>query len=339
MFADGGPPQLGTTYFEPDGVSPGQPTGTVVGQRASQFRQELTLLQETIRQQNAQLQALRNKTIQDSNGYHENVAAMRARLQVGTTPSNPILMNRWEAAQGQLNTINDDIVLMNQLAGMISVNQGTTAYLLDSVRSSFAMPGAVDEDHRQLRVLEDETQQTSVLVDRLLSELGADIRRQQAYVNIEKSNLSGLAVAIRNGQLFGSNALSANPSGFGTTGAQAAFRGGVGPQYASVAPVPATVGNRPLVVIRFERADIPFRDPLGQAVNAARAGNPNVTFDVVAVTPANAGGANLSTGASRRNTDRVLRTMAEFGVSTDRMNVSAINSPVAAVNEVHIYAR
>jgi hypothetical protein len=151
------PPELGSTYFEPSGVSAGEPTGTFVGQKVVSFRQELAGLQDAIRQQNDNLQTIRTKTIQDSQAYHENVAGMNARLQVGTTPGNPILMNRWEQAQGQLNVINDDIIFMNQLSAQITTSSAMANYLLDSVRAAFTLSGAVDEDHRQLRVLEDET--------------------------------------------------------------------------------------------------------------------------------------------------------------------------------------
>ncbi|WP_242465244.1 hypothetical protein [Rhodospirillum rubrum] len=328
-----GPPQLGSTYFEPDGVSPGQPTGTFVGQKVQAFRTELTALQETIRSQNAQLQALRNKTIQDSNAYHENVGSMRARLQVGTTPGNPILMNRWETAQGQLNTINQDVVLMDQLAQMISVNQSTTAYLLDSERAAFSVPGAVDEDHRQLRIVEDETQQTVVLVDRLLNELASDIRRQTAYVANEKGNLGSLAGAVKNGQLFGTT----GPDGYSAPGSYGAGAGG-GMSYAPMTSTGTAMVSRsaglpsgaPLVVIRFDSPNVAYEGPLSNAVQAALARKPDASFDVVAVSGGSASGA-------ARGAERVVRSLTQMGVPSSRVNLSAASS--AGSDEVRVYVR
>lgn len=319
-----GPPQLGNTYFEPDGVSAGSPTGTFVGQKVQAFRAELSQLQENIRAENTQLQALRTKTIQDSNAYHENVASMRARLQVGTTPSNPVLMNRWEAAQGQLATINQDVVLMDQLAQMISVNQSTSDYLLDGIRGSFAIPGAVDEDHRQLRIMEDETQQTAVLVGRLLNELTSDIRRQTAYVLAEKGNLGTMAVAIKNGQLFGSNTA---PGGYSSSSSLGA--GGGYTQMASNGAMPAAMGA-PLVVIRFDRPNVAFEQPLASAVRSALSRNPGAAFDVVVAS----GGA---TSAASRGAERVVSVLNQAGVSGDRISVSATNS--TGSDEVRVFAR
>src|SRR3546814_9819040 len=57
----------------------------------------------------------------------------------------------------------------------------------------------------QLAVLEDDTNQTVVVVDRLLTELSDDIRRQSAYVGIERQDLNAMAVAIKHGELFGTS--------------------------------------------------------------------------------------------------------------------------------------
>jgi hypothetical protein len=297
-----------------------------VGQKVQAFRAELNQLQENIRAENTQLQALRTKTIQDSNGYHENVASMRARLQVGTTPSNPILMNRWEAAQGQLATINQDVVLMDQLAQMITVNQATSNYLLDGIRGSFAIPGAVDEDHRQLRIMEDETQQTAVLVDRLLNELTSDIRRQTAYVLAEKGNLGTMAVAIKNGQLFGSNSAPGGYSSSSSLGAGSGYS-----QMASSQPMAGSMAmGAPLVVIRFDRPNVAFEQPLASAVRSALSRNPGAAFDVVVAS----GGA---TSAASRGAERVVSVLNRAGVGGDRISVSSANS--TGSDEVRVFAR
>ena len=63
--------------------------------------------------------------------------------------------------------------------------------------------GAVDEDHQQLAVLEDEVNKTVVSIDRLLNELSEDVSRQTAYVGNERANLTTLSLAIKNGELLG----------------------------------------------------------------------------------------------------------------------------------------
>lgn len=331
---EGGPPALGNTYFEPQGVTPGRNTETFVGNRVVTYRAELTGMQEAIRTQNTQLQALRNKTIQDSNGYHENVASMRSKLQLGTTPANPILMNRWEVAQAQLNTLNQDLLLMDQLGQLIVVNQSSVSYLLNTIRSSYAIPGAVDEDHRQLRILEDETQQTAVLIDRLLAELRSDIARQTAYVNSERANLTALAASIQNGQLFG----QVGADGYAVSGGATSGRGRQGlpgrpvsmqPGGFSGSAVP-TVGV-PLVTVRFDRPNISFDGALERAVQDTLSRNPNASFSVVAV---QAG----TSGEATRGANQALRVIARQGVPPARVTMSSASQP-GGVDEVRVFGR
>ena len=201
----GNPPALGSSSFDAPGVTNGAATGTYVGQKVASLRGDLQQLQGMLTRHNQALQAIRNDTVQDSQRYHGTVAAVNARLQVGTTPGNPILNQQWNAAQGELDRINEDVLKMTRLANEVTSSSALSAYLLESVRAARQLSGAVDEDHRQLRILEDETNRTVVLIERLLTELSDDVNRQQNYVANERTNLNTLALAIKNGQLYGSS--------------------------------------------------------------------------------------------------------------------------------------
>lgn len=326
------PPSLGNGSFVPPTVTPGQPTGTFVGQKVQTFRAELATLQGVIRQRNQQLQTLRMQTITDSRAYHESVASINARLQVGTTPGNPVLQQQLSAAQGQLDRLNLDVSAMNQLASSVASDSAMTVYLLDSVRAAYSLSGAVDEDHRQLQILEDETNQTVVLIERLLSELSQDISRQQNYIGNERSNLNTLALGVKNGQLYGTSISN-----------QAMIRGNALAPDAGVSMAQnALAGDRrPLVVIRFDRPNVAYEQQLYQAVARAVERRPNAMFDLVAVSPT-AGGAGqsaLAAANARRSAEQVMRSLSDMGVGADRVRMSAMSSAGAAANEVHLYVR
>lgn len=325
-----GPPTLNNTNFEAPGITPGQPTGTFVGQKVQTFRNELRQLQAAINQRNQTLQQIRNQTIQDSQAYHETVAAINARLQVGTTPGNPVLQQRWSQAQQQLDAINQDIASMNQLATQIASDSAMAAYLLDSVRAARGLSGAVEEDHRQLRILEDETNQTTVLIERLLSELSQDISRQQSYVANERGNLNTLALGIKNGQLYGTS-----------LGNQAIMRSGMDNASAGSLPAANVMGRRPLVVIRFDRPNVAYEQALYQAMSRALERRPNAAFDLVAVTPqqGNPGERALGASSARRSAEQVLRSLTEMGLPSDRVRMSAMAGANASNPEVHLYVR
>jgi hypothetical protein len=187
-------PVLGTTNFEPGPVTPGAPTGTFVGRKVQAFRGDLTALKAIISQRNATLQGLRAQTSRSAASYHEMVGAINARLQVGSTPGNPILVANLRRAQELMNGMNADVSKLSQLSTEVSSDSAMAAYLLDSVRSSYTLSGAIEEDHRQLRVLEDDTNQTVVLIDRLLKELNADIARQHSTSPARRANLNLLSL-------------------------------------------------------------------------------------------------------------------------------------------------
>ena len=325
------PPSLGRTNFVPPQVSQGAATGTYVGQRVVQLRSELQRLQGQIGQQNAQLQTIRNMTVQHSQNYHGTVAAVNARLQVGTTPGNPTLVNQWNVAQASLAQVENDIAQMNSLANGVAGTSTLSAYLLETTRAAYGLSGAIDSDHRQLAILEDEVNRTVVLIDRLLNELSEDISRQNNYLSSERTNLTTMALAIKNGELLGSSLgnrafSSSAPAASGFAAAPATSQGGV---------------RRPLVVIRFDRTNVQYEQPLYNAVSRALQRRPNALFDLVAIAPnrGNAARVALSASSSKKNAETVLRSLSDMGLPLDRVRLSALTSNTAATNEVHVYVR
>ncbi|MEK9661820.1 MAG: hypothetical protein VW644_08820 [Alphaproteobacteria bacterium] len=300
-----GQPLVNSTNFQVDNATPGKSTGTEVGRRVERLRGDLDRLLSQVNSHNSQLQSLRGTTVQNATRYQDLVAAIQTRLQIGTTPGNPNLVAQWNEAQTTLDNIGTNIGTMNNLANQVADNSALAAFILESVRATYGLTGAVDEDHAQLAVLEDETNRTVVLIDRLLNELNEDIARQTNYLSRERSNLTVLSLAVKNGELFGRSL--ANRA------------------YTSAAPInsqPQRIGNlanrRPLVVIRFDRPDVPFEEPLYTAVNEALGRRPGAAFDLVAVTPQRGTPAQVALNASqsRRNAEKVLRTLTSMGLST-----------------------
>ncbi|MCA1939994.1 MAG: hypothetical protein LDL26_03260 [Caenispirillum bisanense] len=329
----GEPLEMGTGTFEPSQVSSFQPSGTFVGQKVQQFHKELQALQGTLRNRNQELQQLRNEVMADSAGYHERVASINARLQVGTTPGNPTLVQRWNEAQTQLDEINSNIAYMNQLSTQIASDSAMAAYLLESIRAAYNLSGAVELDHAQLRTLEDETAQTVVLIDRLLGELSEDVARQQTYVSNERNNLNTLAVAIKTGQTYGQSLGYRNLVLSGNQPALSA----IGP-----AGLPAArLGGQPLVVIRFDDPNVAYEPALYNALSGALAQNPNAGVEVVSVSPTNAirGREALNANTSRRHAEKVVRSLTDMGLSGDRIRLSATTSPDVPAPQVQVYVR
>lgn len=331
-FAGSGQPVLGSTNFEPAPVTPGENTGTFVGKKINTMRGELANLIEQIRTHNGELQNLRGKTIQDSQRYHGTVAAINARLQVGTTPGNPILVQQFNSSLSDLDRISSDIAQMSLLAQKVAEDSSMSAYMLESVQSTFGLSGAVDEDHRQLAILQDEVNQTVVLIERLLKEVTEDVRRQTNYVASERANLNTLAAGVKAGEIYGtslSNRMSMQ-TGITSTVTRPSF------QRSTLTP-----SRRPLVVIRFDRNKVNYQQAIYTTVKQVLDRRPDAMFDLVAVTPQQMSPGQHAIGSTqaRRQAEQVLASLTEMGLPPNRVALSASTSNTAQTNEVHLYLR
>jgi hypothetical protein len=322
------PPAIGTGSFAAPAVTPGSPSGTLVGAKVAALRGDLQRLQDNINQQNAGLQQVRQSMAQNSASYYGLTGTISSRLQVGTTQGNPELFNQWNQAQGALDHMGDDIARLNSLSNQVAQDSSLTAYILESVKAAYSLQGAVDEDHRQLGLLESDANRTVPLIDRLLNAISEDITRQSNYVSNERQNLVTLSLAIKNGELYGQ---SLNNRSFGA-------KSPGGPP----ARTAAAVGDRrPLVIIRFDRPNVSYEQALYSAVKRALERRPDATFDLVAVSP-NAGSpaqVALHTDASKRNAANVVRSLTNMGLAADRISLSATTSASVQSNEVQIYVR
>ncbi len=305
-------------------------TGTFVGKKVEELRSELARLQKSISLHNKQLQQLRSRIVRDSRQYHGTVAAINSRLQVGTTPGNPILVQQFNSAQSDLDRISNDTSEMSKLSTSVTGDSTMSSFLAKSTRAAFNVTGALDEDHQQLAMLEDGVNRTVVLIERLLKEVTDDIRRQTNYVAAERSNLQLLSTGIKKGEIYGESLASRAIS------AVAARNSGT-----AVQPHNASANRRPLVVIRFDNPDVPFQQALYSAVSRVLELRPGATFDLVAVAPDRGGPARvaLNSNKSRRYAESVLRSLVEMGLPPSRVTVSGKTSRSAKTNEVHLYLR
>ena len=308
----------------------GGETGTSVGKKIGDLGAELDRLRGSISQHNSLLQELRATVVQDSQRYHGTVAAINARLQVGTTPGNPVLVQQFTAAQSELDRVATSIGGLNRLSSAVDADSTLSAFLSESTHAAFTLTGAVDEDHRQLAILEDEVNRTVVLVDRLMSEVADDVRRQTQYVATERSNLNLLSTGIKVGEIYGASLVNRAMTAAGASAP-------TGPLVASA----DLTGRRPLVLIRFDQPDVPYQQALYNAVSRALERRPNASFDLLAVAPSagTRGQVASSTTKARQEAEAVLRALVEMGLPPSRVAMSASVSAAATTNEVHLYIR
>ncbi len=292
---------------------------TAVGQKATELRAQFEDLRTNTQTRSEQLETIRRQTIANVNAYHALVGSIRSRLQMGSTPGNPELLANWSSAQTQLTQIDADIATLNQLSAQVSSDAGASAFILENIRAAYGLSGALEEDHRQLRMLEDEVNQNAIVIDRALLNLNAEIGRQQQYVSTERNSLVELAAEINAGQSYP---------------ASASARRAVPVRAVASVTAEAFASRRPLVVIRFDQPDVAFEPQLYQALSRALERRPDAVFDLVAVSPE---GGNPA--AARRNADVVFQSMTGMGLPADRVAMAAMPLASAKTPEVHIYVQ
>jgi hypothetical protein len=302
----------------PVNIDAGPDTGTAVNKTIQSIRAQVAGLQQKLAANYGRLTDLRNQGAGAAGSYQEAKAHITTRLQVGTTRGNPELVAEWNTAQGQLDSLSANVNALNALGTDVTNDSSTAHYALDQIGATFNVSGAVDEDHRQLQLLEDQTSQTIVMIDRLLKETSDAIQRQTAYLANERANLTTLAAAIKSGDFYGGGVTA-----------------GLGGNLQS-----ASAGT-PLVVVKFDRPNVDYQQVLYAALNQALQNRPGANFQVVAVSPTRgtAASVQIAQSTARRHAQDVMRSMTDMGVPATRLNVASTTDPSATSSEVRVFVR
>ena len=307
----------------PIAVEPGPDTGTAVNKTIQSLRGQLADIENRLGANAQKLSDLRTQGAQAASDYQTAKAHITTRLQVGTTRGNPELVSEWNVAQSALDSVSANINALNALGTDITNDSSAAHFALNQINATFDVSGAVDEDHRQLSVLADETSQTIVLIDRLLGAVSADVQRQTAYAGTERANLTTLASSIKAGELYNA--------------------GLTGPMVGGTANGPMNVAytGTPLVVIKFDHPDVDYQQILYAALTQALQTRPSAAFSVVAVSPTrgSAAAVQLAQTAAERHAQEVLRSMTDMGVPAARLNVASATDPSATTSEVRVFLR
>ena len=223
-------------------------------------------------------------------------------------------------AQGNIHTMSSNSAALSQLSTKVAADTANTDYLIEAIRSAYGISGAVDEDHRQLHVLENEASQTSVLMHSLLAEVNSDISHQQKYVDTANNNIASLSSAISVGSYGVENPPLAS---------YARVRAGsVSREVSSVVPV----SGKPLFAVKFSSPSVNYKEGLKQAVNSAVAKKKTVIFDVVAVNP-------VKGSSAQSYATKIFQDIVAMNVPAERVNISSKTDAKASSPAVMVFVR
>lgn len=309
---------------------------TMVSRKIGSIHQELGELQSDLALLSERLLTLQKVNQDRAATYYADTATISTQLQSGTTPGNPRLLQKLANAQDSLDKLAKNVNDFNDLAIEITKSGSVASFLLEGTRAAYGLTGAVEEDHVQLAQLEDSVNNTVIIIDRLQNNINDDITRASAYLTTERNNLRTMSLAVADGDLFG-KALSNRPF---TSSAKQTETVAMA-KTADPAQPPSVSNPRPLVKIRFDKTDVNYEQPVYMALDEAMEKYPTSRFELVAVHPSKGNSAQVAIEStkSRRNAEKVLRSMTQMGVPMDKLDISYSSSDTVTDNEVHIYIR
>ena len=301
------------------------PTGTFVGGKITQFRSDLTSIQNAVSSHNNDYLRFKDLVDEQTSVYQGLSSAIRSRLQIGTTPGNPILVGQWNDAQRALEDIQNNVNNLQIVNNRVTADAALIDHLKNAIDSSFFISGAIDEDHNQLKVLKDDVQRTAVLYDRLMNELESKISREIQVLNDERQYMKNLAEDVEVGK-FG---ISVSPPPTKKQSSTASS------DSTKLKVAPLNYDNA-ILIIKFDDSSFDYSSALFESVSAALEQMPSAGFEVVAVSPT--GGASFADRA-RNKASEVFNKIVEMGVPSERISLTSSNSTSAQAEEVHIYLK
>lgn len=182
-------------------TDPVNPTGTSVGAKVIELKK---MLQDTETGSVTLTQSTRDlyeKAITEVNQYYLTAGEIEAKLQLGSTPANPKLIELRNTALQQLDQIAHTIGQMNGLISRFSNASQQVKVLTSQTQASLQIPGAVDEDHAHLLLISSELKQLDGAITQILNILTANTQRQGEWLNAERIRFASLSSAIDRGQL------------------------------------------------------------------------------------------------------------------------------------------
>ena len=311
-----------------------EPSGTFVGQKINPLKEDLFAVDDAFLMHRSSYEEVKSRVYGASTEFYGTVAAINTKLQLGTTPGNPTLVRQYDQAQTELDKIEEYMREINLLNQKVNADAGVVALLKGTLNKTLRLAGAIDQDHRQLEVLEDNTEKLEIDISRLINEITEEISRQAGFSKIENQNMLVMAVAIRNGEAMGTGILNRS-----FLAAQALAYAGPPDQQLDVPQVNIT--GLPLVVIRFDDPDINYEKTLFDAIGTTVDKKPDATFGLVAVAPIgkNEGETRINSSKVKKYAERVLRSLVSFGLPSKKVALTAKTSGDVVVPEVHIYVQ
>ncbi len=313
------------TRQSPTGVRPLQVSESLIASDIQQLGQTLAAMLARAAIDVNRVTALTASSERKGEEYFGTVSAIEQRLQIGSPPSNPVLIQQWNEAQAALDQMAWDVNGLDRVSLNLGEHDAAIANLELQLRTYEQSNKATQIDRRNIQQLLADAasaRQSHIWVQDTILE---SMRQSARLLQDERPRLAQIQIQIIGG--------SASLAGDVMT-----------PPRPSLRAPELNVGDDnmalpPLVIIRFDRPNVVYGDQLRSAINQARAIDPEMQFRVVAVSP------NIRTFDTRLRAQAqasqfaqsVMRSMSRLGVAEQDMTLAFDENETARSSEVHIH--
>ena len=174
-------------------------SGSFVGKKVNEFTQEYNEIRRSINGSAQKLYQINQSIAEADSEYNSIINTIEAKLQTGTTPSNPDLVSALNKAQQNLGTLEDGTQKLAGISADVISQQEKLSALKSTVNATYAIPGAYDVDHSDLNVISSALQQQEITNADLLAKVKSDLADEQDKARQFRAEITRLNIDVAAG--------------------------------------------------------------------------------------------------------------------------------------------
>ena len=174
-------------------------SGSFVGKKVNEFTREYNSIHSSVNSSAQKLAKINQSIAEADTEYNAVINTIEAKLQAGTTPSNPDLVSALNKAQKNLGTLESGTQELASVASEVAAQQEKLSALKSTVSATYAIPGAYDVDHADLNIISAALNQQENTNADLMAAVKADIADEQSKAQQFRAEITRLNVDVAAG--------------------------------------------------------------------------------------------------------------------------------------------
>ncbi len=174
-------------------------SGSFVGKKVNEFTREYNNIHFAVNSSAQKLAKINQSIAEADSEYNAVINTIEAKLQAGTTPSNPDLVAALNKAQKNLGTLEEGTQKLASVASEVAAQQEKSTALKSTVNATYAIPGAYDADHADLNIIAAALERQENTNADLMAAVKADIADEQNKAQQFRAEITRLNVDVAAG--------------------------------------------------------------------------------------------------------------------------------------------